>query len=109
YEPRRDQHGLVVGEAADDGGKSKQEDAGDEDAFAADQVAEAASEEEEAAEGDEVAVDHPGEIGLGEVQVGLNGGEGDVDDGPVEGVHKLSEADDDEGEPAASRGEEPLG
>jgi hypothetical protein len=94
-----------VGEAARRRGKREEDQSGDEDRLAADQVAEPAGEEQETAVGDQVAVDDPRQVGLGEVQVGLDGRQGDVDDGPVEGVHELSEADDHEGEPPAAGGE----
>ena len=63
-----------MGKAARGRGGGEQEHAGDEDAFAADEVAESPSEQEEAAKGNEIAVDDPGEVGLREVQVGLDGG-----------------------------------
>ena len=70
-------------------------------AAAAEEVAETTGQEEQAAEGDQVGVDDPGQVGLAHVEVGLDGGEGDGDDGRVEDDHELSEADDGERQPAA--------
>ena len=75
-------------------------DAGEEDALAADQVAEPAGEQQEAAERDQVGVDDPGQLGLGDVQVALDDGQRDVDDGAVERVHEHRHADDAQGDPA---------
>src|ERR1041385_6431320 len=55
------------------------------------QVAEAAAQQEAAAEGQHVGVDHPRQVGGGEVQVGLHGRQGDVDDGGVEDLHERAD------------------
>src|SRR5829696_3737088 len=87
------------GEAAQHRGDDEGEDAEQEDPLAPEEVAEAACEEEQAPEGDQVAVDHPGQARLAEVQVGLDRGKGDVDDRRVEDDHQLPQADDEEGDP----------
>ncbi|HEY5431046.1 MAG TPA: hypothetical protein VIK04_18160 [Solirubrobacteraceae bacterium] len=58
------------------------------------------AEQQKAPEADQVAVDHPGEIGRAEVQRALDRRKGDVDDRGVDDAHQLGEADDDEGDPA---------
>jgi hypothetical protein len=100
-EAGRHEQRLVRGQRAQRRGGGEEDDAGEEDALAADEVAEAAGHEQEAAERDQVRVDHPGQVRLGEVQVALDGRQRDVHDGRVERVHELSEADHDEGDPAS--------
>src|ERR1041385_8560892 len=100
-----DEHALRRGEAARQRGQGEQRDAGEEHAARAVQVAEAAAQQEAAAEGQHVGVDHPRQVGGGEVQVGLHGRQGDVDDGGVEDLHERAEAQDGEGEPEAAAGQ----
>ena len=50
----------------------------------------APGEQQEAGERDQVGVDHPGEAGLGEVQVALDRRQRDVDDRRVEHDHQLA-------------------
>ena len=59
----------------------------------------AAAEQQEAAEHERVAVDHPLEVGLAEVEILLDRRQGDVDDRRVEDDHELREADEDEDDP----------
>jgi hypothetical protein len=47
------------------------------------------AQEEEAAEGEDVAVDHPGEVVLGDVEVAADRGKRDVHDRGVEHHHEL--------------------
>ena len=75
--------------------------AAEEDALAADQVAQAPGQQQEAAERDQVGVDDPGQVGLRDVQVALDGRQRDVDDRAVERVHEHRQADDAECDPAA--------
>jgi hypothetical protein len=72
-ETRGNQQRLVVGEAAHRRRGGENHDAAQEDAFAAQQVAQAAGQQQEAAERDEVGIHEPGQVGLGEVEVGLDG------------------------------------
>ena len=103
-EARGDQRELVVGEAAERRGDGEEGDAGEEDALAAEQVAEPAGHQQEAPVGDEVGADDPREVGLREAQVALDDGERDVDDRHVDDHHQLTEADDDQRHPLAPRG-----
>ena len=83
----------------------EQRDADQEQAATAEEVAGAAAEQQEAAEDQHVGVDDPLEVGGGEVQVGLDGGQRDVRDRRVEDHHELREADhDDRHGPVALRG-----
>ena len=82
----------------------EQGDPGEEDPAAADQVAEPAAEQEEAAERDEVAVEHPRQARLAEVQVGLDPRQRDRDDRAVHDRHQLGHADDGERDPAPALG-----
>ena len=59
-------------------------------------------EQQQAAEGDQVGVDDPGEVALGEAEAVLDRGQGDVDDRRVEDDHQHPRAEDVEGEPAAA-------
>ena len=83
---------------------TKASHADQEDALAPEEIAEAAGEQQQAPEGDQVAVDDPGQARLAEVQVRLDGGEGDVDDRRVEDDHQLAQADDEERDPPAAVG-----
>ena len=73
-------------------------DAGEEDAAAAEDVAGAGAEQQQAAEGQGVGVDHPRQVGGGEVQRGLDVGQGDVHDRRVEHDHQLAGQDQGEDE-----------
>ncbi len=97
-----DQQPLAVGEAAERRGGGEQRQAAEEYLLAADQVPEPPSQQQEAAEGDQVGVDHPGQVGLGEVQVALDRGQGDIDDRRVQHDHQLAQAEDDQRDPAAA-------
>ena len=61
------------------------------------EVTEAAAEQQQAAEGQRVAGDDPGQVGAGDVEVGLDVGQRDVDDGAVEHHHQLRHGDEHEG------------
>jgi hypothetical protein len=89
-----------AGAPAQDRGGREERDAREEHALAAEQVAEPAREQQQAAEGDQERVDDPGQPGLGEVELALDRGQGDVHDRGVEHDHQLGHADDDEGQPA---------
>ena len=56
--------------------------------------------QERAGERDQIGVDHPGQRGLREVQVALDGRQRHVHDRLVEDVHQHREADDDQRDPA---------
>ncbi len=102
HEATGDQHRLAVRDAAEHRGGSEQDQPGEEDFLAADQIAHPSSEQQEAAEGDQIRVDHPREVALGEVQVVLDRGQRDVDDRRVEHHHQLAEAQHSQCDPAAA-------
>ena len=80
----------------------EQHDADQEQAPLAVEVAEPAAEQQEAAEGQQVGVDHPDQRRLGEAEVAADRRQGDVHDRRVEHDHQVAQAEDAEGEPAAS-------
>ena len=92
----------LCGDGADQRGGGEDRQAGEEDAALADQVADPAGQQQQAAEGDHVGVDDPGEVALGEAEVVLDRGQGDVDDRRVEDDHQHPRAEDVEGEPAGA-------
>jgi hypothetical protein len=67
-----DQQRLAVGEAAEQRGAGEDEQAGDEDEAAAEQVGHPAAEQQEAAVGEDVAVDDPQQALLAEAEVVLD-------------------------------------
>ena len=84
------------------------------------EVAEAAAEEQQATEGERVAGHDPGQVGLGDVEVGADVGQRDVRDRRVEHDHQLRGEDEHEGETRVRdlgllllqrrvRGDRPLG
>ncbi len=104
-----DQHGLGRSHAAEDRGGREDDESAQEDAFTSGQVAETAGQEQQASEGDKERVYDPGEVGLGEVELVLDRGQGDVHDGHVEHDHQLGQADDSERGPAAGVGRRAWG
>ena len=99
----------LVEAAAEDRGGGEQDEPGEEDFLAPDEIAHPPGEQQEAAEGDQVGVDHPREVALGEVQVALNRGQRDVHDRRVEHHHQLAEAQHPERDPAAALAARCLG
>ena len=79
-----DQRTLLGRQPAQRRSGGEHDHAGEEYALAAEQVAEPTGEQQEARECDEKGIDDPGEGSLAEVQVALDGGEGDVHDRRVE-------------------------
>ena len=71
-----------------------------EDFAPAEQVGRAAAEQEEAAEGEDVGVDDPGQVLLGEVERVADRRQGDVDDRGVEDDDELGRGQQDQGPPA---------
>src|SRR5262249_17210331 len=92
-------------EAAGQRGAGEDEQAGDENESAAEQVGDPAAEQQEAAVREQVAVDHPLEALLAEAEVVLDRRESDVEDGRVEHVHELDEAEQEQDRDAAARAE----
>ncbi len=101
--PGRDQPGLVLGQPAEEAGHREQGQADEEDLAPPVQVRGAATEKQEAGEGQRVGVDDPLQPRSAEVQVTLDRGQGDVDDGSVEDDHELTDEDDAEHEPRRDR------
>src|SRR5436305_766748 len=81
-------------------GRGEQGQAGQEDALAAEQVAQPPGEQQQTAERDQVRVHHPGEAGLREAEVALDRGQRHVDDSLVEDDHQHPAAEHDERQPA---------
>ena len=69
----------------------EQAEAGDHHTLASDQVAETASQKQQAGEGDQIGVDDPGQAGLREAEIALDGRQRNVDDGLIENGHKETE------------------
>lgn len=83
-----DQQALVRGEFAQQGGEREDGDARLECAPSAEEVTGLAAEQHQPAEGQRVGVDDPCQVRVGDTQVGLDGGQGDVGDrGVNQGVH----------------------
>ena len=99
-EPRADEHRLREREAAQDRGADKDRQAHQEDALAAEEVADPAREKKEAAERDQVRVDDPRQPRLRETQVSLDRRQRDVDDRHVDDDQKEPGAEHDQREPA---------
>ena len=99
----RHQQPAAGGQAAQQRGQREHREADEEHPAAGDEVAQPTGEQQQATEGDQVGVDHPGEVGLREVQVALDGGERHVHDRRIDDHHQLAEADDEERDPAALR------
>jgi hypothetical protein len=102
--PRPDQHALAAGEPIEERGAGEDDEADQEKALAAQQVAKAAAEEQEAAEDEGVGVDDPLQTAVGEVEVRLDRRQGDVHDRRVEDDHELRQADEDEDDPRVGGG-----
>ena len=84
-----DQPARALGETTGQRGGGEEDQAGDEDAAAAEQVGHAPAEQQEAAEDERVRVDDPGQVLLGEVEVAAHRGQRDVDDRGVEDDDEL--------------------
>ncbi len=97
--PGADQPGLALRHAAEQARHGEDGQAHHEDPPPTEQVGCSAAEKEEPGEGQRVGVDDPLEVRGAEVQVALDGREGDVDDGGVEHDHELADADDAEDDP----------
>ena len=100
-----DQPDLALGEAAGQRGEREEDEAGDEQAAAAEQVGEAAAEQQEAAEDQGVGVDDPREVVLGEVEVLADRRQRDVDDRRVEDDDELGGGQQRERQPLVVAGE----
>src|SRR5205814_2163545 len=88
------------GRSAERGGGGEAGQTDDEGPLAAPQVGYPATEQEQAAEGERVGRDDPLAVAVGDAQVRLGGGQGDVHDRRVEDDHQLGQRDEDERLPA---------
>jgi hypothetical protein len=94
-----DQLALGRREPGEQRGDPDQQQAGHEDAPATEQVGGAAAEQEEAAEGEDIGVDDPGQVFLGEVERPADRGQRDVDDRGVEDDDELGRTEQDQRQP----------
>src|SRR5204863_1925531 len=83
-------------------GQREHREAHQEDPAARDEVTQPPGEQQEAAEGDEVRVDHPGQAGLREPEVGLDRGQRDVHHGRIEHDHQYADAEHQQCYPAST-------
>jgi hypothetical protein len=93
-----------ITEAAQQRGGGERDQAGEEHALAAGEIAEPSREQEQTPERHQERVDDPGEVGLAEVEVALNRGQRDIHDRDVEHDHELRQAHDHESRPATAVG-----
>ena len=96
-----DQPRGALREAAGERGEREHPEADREHASAAEEVGDPPAEEQEAAEGQNVGVDHPGEVGQGEVKAAPDRGQRDVDDRRVEHDDELGHRQQRQRPPAA--------
>ncbi len=89
---------LAGGKASDQRGDREQQDAGDEDPAAAQQVAGPAAEQQQPAERERVGVDDPLQVAAGEAERVLDVRQGHVHDGRVEHHHELRGRNDGQGQ-----------
>ncbi len=99
-----DQQPLGTGERAHQRRRGEEGRAEQEPAALAVEVAEPPAEQQEAAVRDHISVHHPDQRRVAEAQVGLDRGQGDVDDRGVDHDHELARAQQVEGEPAFALG-----
>ncbi|MCZ1010831.1 hypothetical protein O1L68_33645 [Streptomyces lydicus] len=102
--PGGDQLGGVLRDAAQGGGDREPGGAGQEQAAAAEDVAEAAAGDQGKREGQGVAGGVPLHGGVGAAEVFVYGGQRDVDDRVVEQVHEHRQQNDEQGDRAAPAG-----
>ena len=95
---------LAPGEAAEERADREDDEPDHEDPPPAEQVGEPAAEEQEASEDERVGGDHPLQVLLREVEVGLDRGQRDVHDRDVEHDHELHHAEQQQPDPLAPVG-----
>ena len=99
-QPARDDKELRRGrQPADQRTGGEDDDAGEEDALAAHEVARAAAQQKESPEDERVRVHDPLQVGVGHLEVGLDRRQRDVHDRRIEDDHELRQADEDQDEP----------
>ena len=92
-----EEHGRVLGQAAQGGGGGEADQADHEHPLAPEVVGDAAAEEQQAGEGEGVGRQHPLAVGRRDVQGPLGGGQGDDHHRGVEHHHELGHRDDGQG------------
>ena len=97
-----DQSLFTPGQARDERGAGEDDDAGEKESPAPEEVGRATAEEQEAAEEQRVGADDPLQVLLREAEVGLDRGQSDVHDRDVEHDHELHRAEEREPDPLAS-------
>ena len=100
------EHRRVGGGGGEQGASGEQGRPGDEHAASAEQVCGASGQQQQAAEREDVGVDHPGDAGRAEPEVGLDGGQRHVDDRGVEHDDELGGDQQPQGDRAAAATEE---
>jgi hypothetical protein len=100
-EARADQHALTGRDPAQCRSGGEDDNAREEHAPAAEEVAQPARQQQQAAERDQERVHNPGQIALREAQVALDRRQRYVHDRGVQDNHQLRQADDHERQPAA--------
>jgi hypothetical protein len=95
-----DQRRFRPGQPAEQGGGREDREAGNEEAPSAQQVGEAPAEQERPAEEDRVRGDHPLQVGLRKIEIGLDRRKRDVHDRDIEDDHELRCDDERQREPA---------
>jgi hypothetical protein len=100
-----DQHLRRAGEAAKGGSRGKADDACQKQLLVAEDVAEPAAGDQEQREGERIAGDDPLDRRIACAEALLDRGDRDVDDGPVEHVHKEGEQHDDQRNRPAALGQ----
>src|SRR6266540_987760 len=98
-----DQQRFAVGESAEQRGAGEDDQPGDQDEAATEQVGHPAAEQQEAAVGEDVTVDDPLQALLAEAEVVLDRRQRDVQDRGVQDVHELDEAEQEQDRDAAPR------
>ncbi len=91
--PGADQHFLALGDPAEQRRGDEYNQTGGEETLASEQVTEPAGEKQQPPERNQVRVHDPGKVGLGETEVVLDRGQGDVHDRRVEDDHQHPEAE----------------
>jgi hypothetical protein len=104
HQARRDQRAGARGEPARQRRGGEGAEPGEEQVAVPQQVAEAGAGDQQHRVADRVAGDHQLQRRTGRVQPGVDGGDGDVDDGHVEQRHELPGDQDGEHQPAAPLG-----
>ena len=91
--PGAEEHGRILGQATQGGGRAEPDEAHDEHAAATEVIGDPPTEKQKAAEGEGVSAQHPLAVGGRDVQGSLGRGQGDDHDRRVEHDHQLGHGD----------------